>query len=64
VRTPDRLARFQVARMESVEFITYRTDLQGNVTCGARTPPDPVYVTARDGQLDGTVVAIEFLPRR
>jgi hypothetical protein len=64
VRTPDRLARFQVARMESVEFISYRADLQGNVTCGARTPPDAVYVTARDGKLDGTVVAIEFLPRR
>jgi hypothetical protein len=64
VRGADRVARFQTAKMEQVEFITYRTDLQGNVACGARTPPDPVYVTWRPGDLDGTAVAIEFVPRR
>jgi hypothetical protein len=64
VRAGDRLARFQAAKMGQVEFITYRTDLQGSIACGARTPPDPVYVTFRPGELDGTVVAIEFVPRR
>lgn len=60
----DRVAHFLAAKMDQVEFISYRTDLQGSVACGARTSPDPVYVTWRAGELDGTVVAIEFLPVR
>lgn len=60
----DRVAHFQAARMDQVEFISYRTDLQGSVACGARTPPDAVYVTWRPGELDGTAIAIEFVPRR
>jgi hypothetical protein len=60
----DRVAHFLAAKMEQVEFISYRTDLQGSVGCGARTSSDPVYVTWRAGDLDGTVVAIEFLPIR
>jgi hypothetical protein len=64
VEVGDRVAHFQTVKMEQVEFISYRTDLQGSVACGARTPPDPVYVTVRPGELDGTVVAIEFLSRR
>jgi hypothetical protein len=64
VRVGDRVARFQAAKMDQVEFFTYRTDLQGSVACGARTPSDPVYITVRPGELEGTVVAIEFLPRR
>ncbi len=62
VRLSDRVARFQATSFDGVEFITYRTDLQGNVTCGARKSPDRVYVTYRPGDLDGTPVAIEFLP--
>jgi hypothetical protein len=60
----DRVAHFLAAKMDAVEFITYRTDLQGNVACGPRTPSDPVYMTVRPGELDGSVVAIEFLSRR
>jgi len=64
VRAGDRVAHFQVASFDAVDFISYRTDLQGSVNCGARTPPDRVYVTYRPGNLDGTAVAIEFLPLR
>jgi hypothetical protein len=60
----DRVARFRAAKMEQVEFISYRSDVQGSVACGVRTPPDAVYLTYRPGELDGTIVAIEFLPRR
>jgi hypothetical protein len=63
VRVGDQVARFPVAKMDAVEFISYRNDLAGAVTCGARTPPDRVYVTARPGT-PATVVAIEFLPRQ
>jgi hypothetical protein len=63
MRLPDRVARFQAAAITNVEFISYRRDLAGNVGCGGRTPPDPVYLTSRTGPLDGTAVAVEFLPR-
>ena len=64
VDTGDRVAHFEAAGMDKVEFISYRDDLQGSVACGERNPPDPVYVTVKPGDLDGTVVAMEFLPRR
>ena len=60
----ERVAHFQASKMDQVEFISYRSDLQGSVACGVRTPSDPVYVTWRPGELDGTAVAIEFVPRR
>jgi len=58
----DRVAHFLSTGLDKVEFITYRSDLEGAVECGARNPTDPVYVTWRAGELDGTVVAIEFVP--
>jgi hypothetical protein len=63
VRVGDQITRFQVAKMDAVEFISYRSDLGGAVTCGPRTPPDRVYLTTRPGT-PATVVAIEFLPRQ
>ena len=63
VAVGDRVARFHAGKMDQVEFISYRTDLQGSLACGARTPPDPVYVTFRAGEPDGVAVAIEFLRR-
>ena len=58
--------RLSAARMQDVEFITYRDDLGGDVSCGALKEPMRVYVTSRaaakpDGPRD--VVAIEFLPK-
>jgi tetratricopeptide (TPR) repeat protein len=60
VRLADRLARFHAKGFGDVEFITYREGLKGAVGCGPRTPPDPIYATWR---ADGSVVAIEFLPK-
>jgi hypothetical protein len=57
---------FGAARFEDVEFLTYRDDLRGEITCGARTPPVVVLITYRPsdppGKLAGTVVAVEFPP--
>jgi hypothetical protein len=52
-------------KMADVEFITYRTDLKGNVSCGPLSPALPVYVTWRPGVAEGSkvAIAIEFLPR-
>ena len=52
---------------DAVEFISYRTDLEGQIPCGPRAAPQAVYLTwspsstAGDGII-GTAVAIEFLP--
>jgi tetratricopeptide (TPR) repeat protein len=51
--------------LTSVEFLTYRRDLTGAVTCGPVKPAVPVYVTWRAGVAEGSriAVAIEFLPK-
>jgi hypothetical protein len=52
-------------QMASVEFIAYRNDLTGGVTCGAREPMH-VYVSWREGappRREKVVVAVEFLPK-
>jgi len=64
IRTPDGVVTASARRMSNVEFITYRSDLTGSVTCGPTKPLAPVYVTWRAGTPAGTkyAVAIEFLP--
>jgi hypothetical protein len=62
VRTADGVVHFHADAFDRVEFITYRTDLQGMVNCAPRTPPDHVYVSWKPGDPDGIAVAIEFLP--
>jgi hypothetical protein len=52
-------------QMSAVQFITYRDDLTGGVTCGQRTPMH-VYVTWREGtspRHEKVAVAVEFLPK-
>jgi tetratricopeptide (TPR) repeat protein len=66
IKTATGPSRAAARRMADVEFITYRDDLRGNVSCGPLKPPLPVYLTWRshtqkaDGRL---AVAIEFLPK-
>ena len=63
IRTPEGAARLTAPRMDAVDFITYRDDLKGSVSCGALAEPARVYATWRHAA-DGarTVIAIEFLP--
>jgi Protein of unknown function (DUF1570) len=56
---------FVAPSMNSVLFISHRSDLRGAIACASRTPPDRVYVTWR--QMDPapsprTAIAVEFLP--
>ena len=73
VRSGERLIRVTAKGFDDVQFISYRDDLKGSVSCGPCNPPDPVYVTWRPGRaadaklsppIDGRVVAIEFLPKQ
>ena len=56
---------FEARAIEAIDFISYRSDLTGEIRCGPRTPPDHVYVTWRPAPSSarGMLVAIEFLPR-
>jgi tetratricopeptide (TPR) repeat protein len=54
-------------RLSRIRFVTYTADVKGQVTCGLRVPANPVLVTFRpakvEGQTDGEVIAVEFVPR-
>ncbi len=64
VRYPDRVARYQAARLTDIEFITYQSSKSGRFACGPRVPPDHVYLTWKANPNGGeTVVAVEFLAR-
>ena len=52
--------------MADVDFISYRGDLTGGVSCGPFKEPMHVYVTWREGPAparEKVVVAVEFLPK-
>jgi tetratricopeptide (TPR) repeat protein len=53
--------QFDATTLDGIEFISYREDLDGAIRCGARTPPEPVYVTWKKGGATRRVVAVEFL---
>jgi len=68
VRSEGALLKFSIARLDQVEFISYRRSLTGAVGCGLRTFPDHVYVTWRAAEgspagVKGRAVAVEFLPK-
>ena len=55
-----------VPSLTDVDFITFRDDVSGTVTCGPLATPMAVYITVRRGssaEQAETVVAIEFLPK-
>jgi hypothetical protein len=67
VRLGERPARFAATELRAVQFLTYRGDDTAPISCGARTPPDKIYLTwraATDSKtVEGIAVAVEFLPR-
>jgi len=64
VRYPDRVVRYQAARLTDIEFITYEPAKGGRFSCGPRVPPDRVFLTWKIGAGGtATVVAVEFLPK-
>ena len=65
VRTASGAETLQAAKFEAVDFITFRDDLSGRISCGALKTPLPVYATWRQGPRPDArvVIAIEFLPK-
>jgi tetratricopeptide (TPR) repeat protein len=54
-------------RLSRIRFVTYTADVKGQVSCGLRVPANPVLVTYHPtkgmGEIDGEVIAVEFVPR-
>lgn len=65
VEANGRRVRVDAATFDGIDFISFRSDLSGAVSCGARRTQDPVLVTYRPRPADGSlgdVVAVEFVP--
>ena len=64
LRTPADVVELE-GQMADVQFVTFRDDLTGGVSCGPRVPMR-VYATWREGSSarhEKVVVAVEFLPK-
>lgn len=64
LRTKDGPVRAAAPQMMKVDFITYREDVTGQISCGELAAPLPVYVSWRPADADvetKIVVAIEFV---
>lgn len=59
--------RLHSNKLEQVQFITYTTEVGGEITCGVRNPPSTVVATYRPRRgsrerIAGEIVALEFVP--
>jgi tetratricopeptide (TPR) repeat protein len=68
VRGGNRTVVATAPRMEDVNLISYLDDKDFTIACGARKKPESIYITWTPGDTpddtrDGTVVAVEFLPK-
>ena len=67
VRVNDAIQRFAAPKFGDIDFITYREQKGGSISCGERKPPESVYVTwmplaTPSAGVAGRPVAVEFLP--
>jgi hypothetical protein len=64
MKLKDRVAKYQAPRLDAVEYIAHTPDFKGPMTCGGRTPGDPVFLTWKTAGSASRVTAVEFLPRK
>lgn len=63
-----RTMSFRNDSLNNIRFVTYTTDVRGQVMCGPREQATPVLLTYRPAktpgaQTDGEVIAVEFIPK-
>jgi tetratricopeptide (TPR) repeat protein len=64
----DRALNLHTADFTHLTFISYTTEIAGDISCGARQPANNVVVTYRPAKdprtkTDGEIIAIEFVPK-
>jgi len=68
VESGERLLRLRADSFGRVRFVSYTSDVRGQLTCGPRSPAPPVLVTYRPprpdstDEGDGDALAFEFIP--
>jgi tetratricopeptide (TPR) repeat protein len=72
IEVGDRTLKLRNDALNRIRFVTYTSDVRGQMTCGLREPATPVLVTYRSGKeqeqqqrahVDGEVLAVEFIPK-
>jgi tetratricopeptide (TPR) repeat protein len=68
VKVGERLLKLHTNILEGVQFTSWTPEISGDMTCGARNPPNDVVVTFRAAQNgragnDGQMIAIDFVPK-
>ena len=67
VKSPSGLLRLRTPSFDDIELTTYDTNIQGEISCGARNPENAVvvcYTLNADKRIkaDGILKSIEFVP--
>jgi tetratricopeptide (TPR) repeat protein len=68
VEAGSRTLRLRSDALNRIRFVTYTSDVRGQMSCGLRQPATPVLVTYRSArvgreEVDGEVLAVEFIPK-
>jgi tetratricopeptide (TPR) repeat protein len=69
IEVGERTLKLRNDALNRIRFVTYTSDVKGQIGCGLREPATPVLVTYRSGKeqqrahVDGEVLAIEFIPK-
>ncbi|HEX8891131.1 MAG TPA: tetratricopeptide repeat protein [Pyrinomonadaceae bacterium] len=68
VESGGRTLKLHSDKLSRIRFVTYTADVRGQITCGLRSPANPVLITYRptkesNSKVDGEVIAVEFVPR-
>ena len=68
VEVGSRTLRLHSDALNRIRFVTYTSDVRGQMSCGLRQPATPVLVTYRSAkagraEVDGEVLAVEFIPK-
>ena len=64
VKQKDAVVQYTAPQITSVDYIVYRTDFRGPVSCQGFGAGEPVFVTWKPEGKSKRAVAIEFLPNK
>lgn len=64
VKQKDKVVQYTAPALSSVDFIVYRTDFRGPVSCEGFGAGEPVYVTWKPEGKTQRAIAVEFLPKK
>ncbi len=63
VKQKDKVVQYTAPKLTAVDFIVYRKDFRGPITCEGFGAGAPVYVTWKAEGTTQRAIAVEFLPK-